>query len=460
MSIEDIGAKVWFRPEVRGLENVPAGGGVVLVATRSGGRRNIEAEVLHLALRERADAARDLIVANSPEVVAAGLDQGAAVLVQPVDPAEAHRASWEAPRVDGDAAAALLAPAVARGAAVIPVALSGGQDTALFLGAGDRLTHRLGLDRVLHLERLPLSLSIPWGFGLGATVPNVPLPVRISAQVLAPLAIADRLGDDPDPGDVARWAAAAVESASEALLDARRAALPLAGALTRTTRVLVDSGLVGVVRPDALARAGVAVAGDGVGLAAGYRIAAARFPDAPAVIDDDGVTSFAELTDRIGALAAALHRRGVDGEHRVGVLARNSRAFLEATAAASRLGADVVLLNTSFAGPQLADVLARERVGTLIADPASNAAWRDARGRARAGGDRTGRGNRRRADARRADRGRPGELRTRPAPHRRPVRAAHVGYHGPSQGRRRVPRRSASTRWWRCSSASHCASVT
>ena len=44
-------------------------------------------------------------------------------------------------------------------------------------------------------------------------------------------------------------------------------------------------------------------------------------------------------------------------------MARNHRGFVEALIAANRIGADVLLLNTSFAGPALAEVLQREGEG-------------------------------------------------------------------------------------------------
>ena len=42
-------------------------------------------------------------------------------------------------------------------------------------------------------------------------------------------------------------------------------------------------------------------------------------------------------------------------------MARNHRGFVEATVAAAKLGADLLYLNTAFAGPQLVDVLEREK---------------------------------------------------------------------------------------------------
>ena len=49
-------------------------------------------------------------------------------------------------------------------------------------------------------------------------------------------------------------------------------------------------------------------------------------------------------------------------------MCRNHRGFVESLVAANRIGADVLLLNTSFAGPALAEVVTREDVDTVIYD--------------------------------------------------------------------------------------------
>src|SRR5205085_1162336 len=50
------------------------------------------------------------------------------------------------------------------------------------------------------------------------------------------------------------------------------------------------------------------------------------------------------------------------------ILCRNHRWFVEATVACSKLGANCLYLNTSFAGPQIADVVERERAVAVIYD--------------------------------------------------------------------------------------------
>ena len=98
--------------------------------------------------------------------------------------------------------------------------------------------------------------------------------------------------------------------------------------------------------------------------------ASARYPLAPAVIDDEGTLTFADLWFGTDGIARGLRRRGVGPGSTVGILARNGRVFVQSVVAAAKLGADVVYLNTGFAGPQLADVVAHEGIDTILHDDA------------------------------------------------------------------------------------------
>lgn len=131
---------------------------------------------------------------------------------------------------------------------------------------------------------------------------------------------------------------------------------------------LARSGLLAPVRPDRLAGMALALARFGVTPATGYAAAAARWPDRAAVVDDTGVTTFAEVDRRSSALARALREVGLRPGGSVALLLRNSAAFPVAQVAAAKAGADVVYLNTGFAGPQLADTLAAEGADVLVGD--------------------------------------------------------------------------------------------
>jgi fatty-acyl-CoA synthase len=103
-------------------------------------------------------------------------------------------------------------------------------------------------------------------------------------------------------------------------------------------------------------------------LASAVTVAALRQGDRPGLIDELGTLSFAELDARSDALACALRARGVRERDSVGILCRNHRGLVDINFAAGKLGARILLLNTDFAGPQLADVCERESVALLVHD--------------------------------------------------------------------------------------------
>ena len=135
-------------------------------------------------------------------------------------------------------------------------------------------------------------------------------------------------------------------------------------------RTLTRSGMVAPLRPDKYLRMGAVVA-RGVNATTGISLAARRRPHGTALIDERGSLTWAQLEARCQALAtglAALDRGTTEPVGTIAILCRNHRGFVEALVAASLLGADTLLLNTSFAGPQLADVVEREGVDLLIYD--------------------------------------------------------------------------------------------
>ncbi|WP_439029860.1 AMP-binding protein [Gordonia terrae] len=134
-------------------------------------------------------------------------------------------------------------------------------------------------------------------------------------------------------------------------------------------RTLVRSGFLGSLRVDRYIRMGLNLRRHGgPSPVSGIGLAAARDPHGLAIVDEAGQLTWAELDARCDALAVGL--RDLPGQRvgTVAILCRNHRGLVEALCATSRLGADAVLLNTGFAGPQLADVLEREQADVLIAD--------------------------------------------------------------------------------------------
>ena len=133
-------------------------------------------------------------------------------------------------------------------------------------------------------------------------------------------------------------------------------------------RVLARAGLVRPARPDRLVRTGLALHRWGFTPAAGYMASAARYPDDLAIIDELGTLTFGQVQRRSNSLAHALSDAGVLEGDGVAVMCRNHRGFIETTIALSKLGAHALFLNTAFAAPQLADVVAREKPVALVYD--------------------------------------------------------------------------------------------
>jgi acyl-CoA synthetase (AMP-forming)/AMP-acid ligase II len=136
----------------------------------------------------------------------------------------------------------------------------------------------------------------------------------------------------------------------------------------QAVRVLARAGLARPERPDRLFRALLALVEWDRTPAAGATANASRHPDDPYVIDELGRLTFAEVNRRTNALANGLADAGVKEGQRVAIMCRNHRYIVEAIIACSKLGADAVLLNTDFAGPQIVDVVKREKVRALIYD--------------------------------------------------------------------------------------------
>jgi acyl-CoA synthetase (AMP-forming)/AMP-acid ligase II/carbon monoxide dehydrogenase subunit G len=132
--------------------------------------------------------------------------------------------------------------------------------------------------------------------------------------------------------------------------------------------VLARAGILAPVRPDKLPRLALAALAWGPTLAAAVAAGAIRHPQRAVVLDEEGSMSYAELQRRTDAIASGLRAIGVAEGDAVGVMARNHRGFVEAAVAVAKLGADVLLLNTAFSGPQLAEVSGRERPSALIHD--------------------------------------------------------------------------------------------
>ncbi|AEV74450.1 acyl-CoA synthetase (AMP-forming)/AMP-acid ligase II [Mycolicibacterium rhodesiae NBB3] len=156
--------------------------------------------------------------------------------------------------------------------------------------------------------------------------------------------------------------------------------------------------LIAPMRPDRYLRMGAAVRRVGMTATSGFATAAQRCPDRTGLIDERGTLTWKQIDDRCDALAAALQSQAGTAASpdvaagaapspdvaagaapspdvaagaapkTIAVMCRNHRGFIEALVGANRIGSDVLLLNTSFAGPAMAEVVEREGADVVIYD--------------------------------------------------------------------------------------------
>jgi acyl-CoA synthetase (AMP-forming)/AMP-acid ligase II len=145
-----------------------------------------------------------------------------------------------------------------------------------------------------------------------------------------------------------------------------------------TAKTLVETGILRPTRPDKLLRIGATLHKWGPTPAAGYTGSAIRYPNETAIIDELGTLTFREVHERTNGLAHALSDAGILEGDGVAIMCRNHRGFVDATVACSKLGANALYLNTAFAGPQITDVVEREKPVAIVYDAEFEALVHDA----------------------------------------------------------------------------------
>ena len=135
-----------------------------------------------------------------------------------------------------------------------------------------------------------------------------------------------------------------------------------------TLRVLGGAGVIRPYGPRTLVALGRTMLRWGTGPAGGFASLAVRDPDRVGLVDELGELTSGEMQRRSNALARGLAELGVEEGDSVAVMCRNHRGFVDASVAVAKLGADLLYLNTAFAGPQLVDVLEREQPTVVVHD--------------------------------------------------------------------------------------------
>jgi 1-acyl-sn-glycerol-3-phosphate acyltransferase len=196
----------YFSPEVRGLDNLPATGPVLVVGNHSCLFYMPDTWIVALAITDRrgADAPAyalvyDLLLGlpvvgsmlrRLGGVPASGseaervLAEGAAVLVYPGGDMEACRPWTERDRVVFSGHTGFIRLALRTGVPVVPVVSYGSHHAVVILSRGQHLARALGLNK-LRIKVFPIVLG-PFGVSSILT-PPIPMPAAVTVEFMTPI---------------------------------------------------------------------------------------------------------------------------------------------------------------------------------------------------------------------------------------------------------------------------------
>ncbi len=237
----------YFRGEVRGLDNIPDIGPALLVGNHSGGTLIADTFVFatefysHFGLERRFHQLAHDIAARVPATgisrwgtVAASHDnarkafeKGAPVLVYPGGDYETFRPTWHSDRIEFGGRKGFIRLALEQGVPLVPVVAIGGQETALFVTRGERAARLTGWAKATRIKVLPLAFAPPFGVSLLDLPTRIPLPAKITVEVLPPIDLAERFGANPEYEDVYNDVTGEMQAALSGLQDERT--LPVVG---------------------------------------------------------------------------------------------------------------------------------------------------------------------------------------------------------------------------------------
>jgi 1-acyl-sn-glycerol-3-phosphate acyltransferase len=233
--------KRYYRAEVRGLSNIPAAGGALVVSNHSGGMLTPDVFIFSSAFYDTFGYERPVytlahygvflgpldgwlrragVIEASRENAAEALHSGAVVLVFPGGDYDSYRPTFSENTIDFNGRTGYVRTAIEAGVPIVPTVSIGGQETQLFLTRGNWLARRLGLTKA-RMEILPVSLGFPFGLSV-IFPPNLPLPAKIVTEVLQPIDVTARFGADPDVEEVDAHVRSVMQTALDRLGRQRR----------------------------------------------------------------------------------------------------------------------------------------------------------------------------------------------------------------------------------------------
>jgi len=231
-----------FSPEVRGQENLPASGPVLVVGNHSALMYMPDVWVVALEIIRRRGLEQpayalvyDLLL-GMPAVgpflrrigaIPAGgreadlaMEQGALVLVYPGGDREACRPWVRRDRIDLGGHSGFVRLALRSGVPVVPVVTHGAHHSVVVVARGDRLARALGLNR-LRINVFPLLVGPPFGL-TSILAPPLPMPAAITVEFLPALEWSRYGAGAADDDDVVAGCYEEITHAMQSALDRLR----------------------------------------------------------------------------------------------------------------------------------------------------------------------------------------------------------------------------------------------
>lgn len=214
----------YFRSEVRGASNFP-NTQTLVVANHDGGMLPLDGIAIGSAWHHRFGFQRPLavlvhdmvmrfagwihrlggVLADRPNMEAL-LDAGHSVMVYPGGSRETFRPYWERKQVTLGHRTGFVKQALRRQLVITPVVSVGMHETFFVLWRGGWLADRLGITRRLRADVFPIVAGLPFGIWLGVTFPQLPLPAKLTVEVLPPIDVCREaellLGRRLQPADI------------------------------------------------------------------------------------------------------------------------------------------------------------------------------------------------------------------------------------------------------------------
>lgn len=206
----------YFRPQVRGFENLPERGPFLVVGNHSGGANPPDLPILLTAWwRERGvdepvyalfhsfflglPGAGSLVakagaIEASGENATAVLERGDILIVYPGGDVDAFRPFLDRNRIDFGGRTGFVKQALRSRVPLVPAVSQGAHSSSIVLFRGDRLARAVPFLQSWRVNVFPLTLGPPWGLSIG--LPTLPLPTKVTVQLCPPVDLAARYGPD------------------------------------------------------------------------------------------------------------------------------------------------------------------------------------------------------------------------------------------------------------------------